>query len=484
MPRSAHPASAVALSTSDAPDAAQPPAPRSMPAAPAPSPVLSVYSESDSDTDGSPPPSPRAGVLATDAVAAGSRRQGRPVPQPHANPVSRSSGRAPVSRDTFDLSTFLSQFHSGLRAVPGSTPGISTDNTASAIEPRSAYPDVADHTSVDLGRVNELLHELVQLLQSGTPASLAAASVPTAAETAVASWSLPNHRGTLPPESTCELRAAHFTPPSRQARGDLCPTSVYILAAHRLYPHLLTDEGRHESPTMCVLRWRGLACLTFLDAAPVLAALYGARFGQYGISVMHFHRADHETMLAAGFSDANYTLDFSAAPPAPPACRSYHDQLGAVQGLTTFANAQWYDPMAHVLYRICEFVVVNMDADPGHSPRRVQRTLHQVNQLLGAVLVHLSSDHPIGGAAFALQRHGSTSTQWRGRWRYTLSPCANWRTALAAVAVAALQAAPGRNLRDRPPATSLAHPRPARNGADREHPRAYPGADPAHLQWR
>ncbi|KAL3666991.1 hypothetical protein V7S43_007936 [Phytophthora oleae] len=80
------------------------------------------------------------------------------------------------------------------------------------------------------------------------------------------------------------------------------------------------------------------------------------------------------------------------APPLVPPCISYFDQLSAVQGLTSFANAHWYEPMAHVLYRVHEFVTANMDADPAHTPKRVERTLHEVNQFLGAAFTPLAAD--------------------------------------------------------------------------------------------
>ncbi|KAG6956280.1 hypothetical protein JG688_00011500 [Phytophthora aleatoria] len=49
---------------------------------------------------------------------------------------------------------------------------------------------------------------------------------------------------------------------------------------------------------------------------------------------------------------------------------------------------------ARSLYRICQFVVANLDVASTHNTRRVQRTLHEVNHHLDAVYVRLASDAP------------------------------------------------------------------------------------------
>jgi hypothetical protein len=199
----------------------------------------------------------------------------------------------------------------------------------------------------------------------------------------------------MPPAAIRELRAKHFLPTATRSRGDFAPAQLFIMAAHRLYTYLLSPEGLHETPLSCVLRWRVVSTKTFVDS-PILIALYSARFGRFGVSIMHFRRADREAALEAGPSDANFALDFGrhAAPPVPPLCRSYNDLLSAVQGLMSFANAQWYPEIAQALYRVREFVMSNMHADPSNSSHRVQRKLREVNQLLGAAFVHLSSDSP------------------------------------------------------------------------------------------
>lgn len=66
------------------------------------------------------------------------------------------------------------------------------------------------------------------------------------------------------------------------------PASIYMLTAHRLYPYLLTPETAHETPVSFVMGWRVSAVMTFADSLPILMALFGAQFGQFGISIMHF----------------------------------------------------------------------------------------------------------------------------------------------------------------------------------------------------
>jgi hypothetical protein len=131
---------------------------------------------------------------------------------------------------------------------------------------------------------------------------------------------------------------------------------------------------------------------------------------------MHFRRADRTAQLEAGSSDANFNLDFgrNVALPAAPACTPYFDILAAIQGLTTFANALWYEPLTRPLYRLREFVAANMDADPHHSPHRVSRTLHEINHHLGSVYIHLSSDSPLWWRDFcaAAARIEFTSVAW------------------------------------------------------------------------
>ncbi|KAG6610546.1 Serine/threonine-protein kinase Nek2 [Phytophthora cinnamomi] len=315
-------------------------APTASTAPPVAPPVLTVYSDSDSESDVSTPESSRPGVMGNATFA-------RPEPR-GLEPVSDSPGvRMSCASDPFDPSAFLRRFHGELRAEPGAArevaPASGLPVTAQTTARQASCADVRDCSSAPSGRVAQLLRDLAHLLGGDSNLAqtegLPGGGQPTLS-TAFASWSQPNHRGALPPPAVRELRAAHFATPASRARGDFRPASVYILAAYRLYPHLLSPEGQNETPTSCVLRWRSLACLTFLDAAPVLAALRGARFGRYGISVMHFHRADQEALLAAGSSDVHFALDFQAAPPAAPPCTSYYDLLGAIQGLSTFANAQ------------------------------------------------------------------------------------------------------------------------------------------------
>ncbi|KAE9279397.1 hypothetical protein PF001_g24735 [Phytophthora fragariae] len=218
-----------------------------------------------------------------------------------------------------------------------------------ADSPPTADP-VPQHPSMD-----QLFAEFMQYLQSRQPVSALAAPVaapptvpPYDPATAIDAqpdpqlWTVPNNHGSLPPVPVRNLRTAHFPPPAKmtRARGDLVPSAVHNLAAHRLYPYLLSAEGVHEIPMPFVLRMRMLDCLNFDDNAPILNATSAARFGRYGVSIIHYHRTNQAAQLAAGSSDANCNLDL---------------------GLTTFANSQWHEVMARPLYRLREFVVANMD---------------------------------------------------------------------------------------------------------------------------
>ncbi|KAE8897342.1 hypothetical protein PF003_g18933 [Phytophthora fragariae] len=118
---------------------------------------------------------------------------------------------------------------------------------------------------------------------------------------------------------------------------------------------------------------------TFDDAPAIVITAYSARFGRHGLSIMHCKRADRAARLRAGSGDANFVMNFgrSVTPPPAPACTTYFDLLGAVQGLASFANANWHEPMAHFLYRVREFATANMGADPANTPCRVERTLHE-----------------------------------------------------------------------------------------------------------
>jgi hypothetical protein len=179
--------------------------------------------------------------------------------------------------------------------------------------------------------------------------------------------------------------------------------AVHSLASHRAYTHWFTLAGQHETPTSFAMRTRMLDCVKFDDNPSIIGAANGLRFGRHGVSIMHFGRVDPVAQLAAGSTGANIHLDFgtSAAPPPPPACTSYFDLLSAIQGLLTFAHAEWFEEFTRPLHRLREFTVANMDADPLHNPERVQRTLHEVNHHLGATYVHLASDSPLWWREFS-----------------------------------------------------------------------------------
>ncbi|KAE9288130.1 hypothetical protein PF008_g26224 [Phytophthora fragariae] len=333
----------------------------------------------------------RLGALCPSAASVTRRRAPRGRTRPRAcgsrasPPLGRTSvppilhsGPAVATADSaFDLVDFMTSFNSGADTA---TPALQPPSDQASYPPpvaqeyspglnhRADSPPTADpvpqHPSMA-----QLFAEFMQYLQSRQPVSALAAPVaapPTVppydaatdidAQPDPQSWTVPNNRGSLPPAPVRNLRAAHFPPPAKmtRARGDFVPSAVHNLAAHRLYPYLLSAEGVYETPMSFVLRMRMLDCLNFDDNAPILNATSAARFGRYGVSIMHYHRANRAAQLAAGSSDANFNLDFgiNASPPPAPPCDTYFDLLCAIQGLTTFANSQWHDVMARPLYRL------------------------------------------------------------------------------------------------------------------------------------
>ncbi|KAE8883851.1 hypothetical protein PF005_g19897 [Phytophthora fragariae] len=389
-------------------------------------PILYVDSGSDSDSgyETTLPASSFPGTWrrtqpsATDpssshASAAPSPSEEPPVPTPAQPPI---AGAAPTTaRPAFNLTDFLSQSHSGLQAVPAPSsppgPGPSTPTRADARGVQRRPADGAQALPPAGPNLADVLTELLTFLRS-QPAALdvvhpaASSSASHHAQLATGadatSSTVPNHKGMLLPPATRNLRAAHFQPPAHRVRGDFVPTATHDLAAHRLVPFLTSPEGMHESAMAYVLRAR--QGFTFDDAPAIAIAAYSARFGRHGLSIMHCKRADRAARLRAGSGDANFVMDFGrgVTPPPAPACTTYFDLLGAVQGLASYANANWHEPMAHVLYRVREFVTANMDADPANTPCRVERTLHEVNQFLGAAFAPLASDSPYWWRDFSM----------------------------------------------------------------------------------
>ncbi|KAF1778505.1 hypothetical protein GQ600_24063 [Phytophthora cactorum] len=74
-----------------------------------------------------------------------------------------------------------------------------------------------------------------------------------------------------------------------------------------------------QHPNIIRAAYAPAGALHFSNAQHILAT-YSAWFGRYGITIMHYLRADRAAQVRAGSSDANYSLDFSAnvVPPQPP----------------------------------------------------------------------------------------------------------------------------------------------------------------------
>ncbi|KAE9184315.1 hypothetical protein PF002_g26472 [Phytophthora fragariae] len=357
---------------------------RSTSAQAAPPVILSVDSDSDSDADfdaapptqGYPAPLPHIDpdvadpTLATSPLPGGAQPVStRPLPRvmPTSSGVAPPAHRARADRAPFDLTEFLSRFHTGPQAAPASAPHTSL-SPAETVTDTHVHRHLADRFVQDSpGAGPDLAGVLTELLDfvRGHPARAVGGQIatPTSAPATTPQpwptpdplfWTLPNAKGILPPVETRNLRTAQFQPPAHRVRGDFTPTATHDLAAHRLIPFLTSPEGMHETPMGYVLRIREEFPF---DNAPAIA-IAARRFGRHGLTIMHCKRVDRATRLRAGSADANFNMDFgrSASPPPAPGYTSYFDLLSAVQGLTTFANANWHEPMAHVMYRVREFV--------------------------------------------------------------------------------------------------------------------------------
>ncbi|OWZ09947.1 hypothetical protein PHMEG_00017271 [Phytophthora megakarya] len=126
--------------------------------------------------------------------------------------------------------------------------------------------------------------------------------------------------------------------------------------------------------------------------------------------------------------------------------------------------------MTHPLKRLRLFVGANMDADPGHTPRRVQRTLDQVNHFLSSTFVHLASNSPVWWREFkaAARRIDFESASWALALQATAEPEApSAGPAIPTALVAPLSAAQRVVMHDTSDAAG-----PSRTGRIPEHIRA------------
>ncbi|EGZ08232.1 hypothetical protein PHYSODRAFT_525964 [Phytophthora sojae] len=141
----------------------------------------------------------------------------------------------------------------------------------------------------------------------------------------------------------------------------------------------------------------GPASKLFKDSPPLLMALFSARLGSRGLSLMHFMPLLENDLLAHTSDNSGFTMDFSnktTPPPTPLECTSYDDILSALYGLKSFGNKLWFDYLNVLISRLIHFVSDNRSQDPSNSSIRVKRTLQLSNAFLGAALDHLAADSP------------------------------------------------------------------------------------------
>ncbi|KAL3669208.1 hypothetical protein V7S43_005591 [Phytophthora oleae] len=95
-----------------------------------------------------------------------------------------------------------------------------------------------------------------------------------------------------------------------------------------------------------VLQLRELDCVRFEVNPPVLMALYSARLGNRGLTIMHFRPLSEMEQLRRGSMNVNFSADFGAGavlPATTPRCDTYDDLLAAISGLTSFGDALFFD---------------------------------------------------------------------------------------------------------------------------------------------
>ncbi|DAZ97846.1 TPA: hypothetical protein N0F65_002516 [Lagenidium giganteum] len=206
---------------------------------------------------------------------------------------------------------------------------------------------------------------------------------------------LPNAQGELSSAHLRNLCAAMF-PVASKVKSQYQPLPGHSLAAHRMFKDLSLPavSGKYSSPTAFVLALRGMDCVRFKSAMPVMVALYRGRLGARGASVMMFRDRPEFDLLKKGSSNANYVLDFcsSVLLPPSPSCYSYDDLLDAIHGLTTMANEVWYDHMRMLLSRLRTFVFKNKSADPVQLPVRVDLTRMYVDKFMGLAMGAIQSE--------------------------------------------------------------------------------------------
>ncbi|EGZ06940.1 hypothetical protein PHYSODRAFT_341107 [Phytophthora sojae] len=174
--------------------------------------------------------------------------------------------------------------------------------------------------------------------------------------------------------------------PADAGKGRILPSASDRLAAHRLYKTLSSGAELRE-----------LEFVRFEVTPPtVLMALYSARQGNRGLTIMYFRPLTEMEQLHRGSTNAKFALDFGAGAVlavTTPQCATYEDLLAAISGLTSFGDALFYDHVRRLTSRLKRFVLANMERDT-NTPERVTLTLLYVNNYLGRAMAHLVEDLP------------------------------------------------------------------------------------------
>ena len=358
--------------------------------------------------DASTPATQEADVVEVPASSAARRTRSTNASPPP--PAKRAKGKAPLKRSTIMLAEAPSGNSrpyekatakpTAPRASKSAPTGSSSD--VERLKTIMSQSEVSDRNEIDA--LNGQLTELKAILLSApatTPSPAPAPSTSTLASamstvqaTAARGTTVPNAKGELPPAELSVIRSDLFGDyATRKVKGNYYPPEVHTLAGSRLFKGLAT-RGKWSSPTDFLLWVREVERVRFSWSPAILQALFSARLGSRGASVMMFVERPEAEVLAAGSSNKNYDMSFGVGANlgVSPACSSYDDLLDAIHGLSSMANDLWYDHARKLLSRVRVFVSKNKSADPKGDPSRVRLTRLYVDKFIGKAMANLQSD--------------------------------------------------------------------------------------------
>ncbi|KAG6945670.1 hypothetical protein JG688_00016448 [Phytophthora aleatoria] len=116
-------------------------------------------------------------------------------------------------------------------------------------------------------------------------------------------------------------------------------------------------------------------------------ALYSARLGDRGLTIMHFSPLAEMEQLRRGSMNVNFSADFGAGavlPTAPPHCATYDDLQAVISGLTSLSDTLVFDHVQRLTSRLKHFVMANLERDDNTLERLEPST---ITQRIGRVVI-------------------------------------------------------------------------------------------------